>query len=93
MAVALLLAFVAWTPSVRTATPSVDLPALVVAAPSPPASFTRRSQGPTFSRSLSLYPASEFQDGFWGDPHRLLFEFTTLSERRRDPSFIGIAVE
>jgi hypothetical protein len=92
LAIAILLAFAAWTPTVRVTTPAVELPTLVVQGPTA-STFTRRDRSSTFTRGLSLYPSREFPDGFWGDPHQLLFEFSTLSERRRAATFAGIAVE
>jgi hypothetical protein len=61
----------------------VDLPAVVVATPSPP-SFRPVSGSPTFPRTFPLHRTGEFQDGIWGDTHTLLFEYSSLSERRRD---------
>ena len=92
LAVAVLLAFAAWTPTVRMTGSTVELPTLVVASP-PSTTFTRGRRGPTFSRSLSLFPSTDFQDGFWGDAHQLLFEYSSLSARRRDPAFAGISIQ
>ncbi len=83
LAVACLLTLAAWAPSL-TGPPTVELPALVVAEPPPPSS-TAPPGGSTFTGGLSLYPSGEFQDGIWGDAHALLFEYSSLSERRRGP--------
>ena len=92
MAVAILLAFAAWTPTIRLATPAVELPPLVVVQPSA-SSFTWNLRSPTFSRGLSLLPPTDFEDGFWGDPHLALFEYSSLSDRRRNQILAGISIE
>ncbi len=92
LAMAVLLALVAWSPGVKRPEPPVHLPAVVVQSPPAP-TFTPRAPGPTFSRGLSLLPSTDFQDGFWGDAHQLLFEFSTLSEKRRSSAFAGVAIE
>lgn len=85
LTMAVLMAFAAWTPrmsgSDRTA---LELPAVVVNE-RPERSFTPRARPPTFSRGLSLFTTADFQEGVWGDTHQLLFEYSSLSARRRGP--------
>jgi anti-sigma factor RsiW len=83
LAVAAFIALAAWTPLLDHRT-SVELPALVVSAP-PGSSVAPAPAPPTFSRSLSAFTSSEFQEGIWGDPHQLLFRYSTVSERRVGP--------
>jgi len=91
MAVAALLAFVAWTPlGVREAT--VDLPAIVVSRP-PTEAFTPRPRRPNFSRGPSFFTTADFQDGLWGDTHQILFEYSSLSGRRRGQALSRVGLQ
>lgn len=81
LAMAVLLALVAWTPRMAGPRVTLELPALVVAGP-PAQTFTPRARPPTFSRGVSFFTTADFQEGVWGDTHRLLFEYSSLSERR-----------
>lgn len=94
MAIAALLAFVAWTPrvGVEVQEVAVELPTLVVARP-PANSFTPRPRRPTFSRGPSLFTTADFQNGPWGDTHQLLFEYSSLSERRRGQVLFRASVQ
>ena len=85
MAVAILLSFIAWTPRPGAPRDTLDLPAIVVTGP-PVGDFTPSPRRPTFTRSTSFFTTADFQDGPWGDTHRLLFEYSVLSERRRSPT-------
>jgi predicted anti-sigma-YlaC factor YlaD len=91
LAIAVLMAVVAWIPTREGGLSGVDLPPLVVSAP-PPASVAPGYTPPTLSRSLSAFTSSEFQEGIWGDPHRLLFRYSPISERRQGvfPARLGL---
>jgi anti-sigma factor RsiW len=93
LAVALLLAAVAWTPRTGVGRPSIELPPVVVAAPPPPSSFTPPSRRSTFPRGPSVFTASGFLDGPWGDTHRVLFEYSSLSERRRSAVLSRVGIQ
>jgi hypothetical protein len=82
LAVAALLALSAWAPVVGATRPMSELPALIVQGPPPPTPVPDSAR-PTFSRSRSLFVTSEFREGIWGEPHQLLREYSSLSERRR----------
>jgi len=92
MAVAVLLAFTAWTPRAGGTVPSLELPPIVVAGP-PARSFTPGPRRSTFSRSPSFFTTADFQDGPWGDTHQLLFEYSTLSGRRRGPTLFRVGIQ
>ena len=92
MAVAALLAFVAWTPRVGNSGAGLELPAIVVARPPAP-TFTPRPRRPTFSRGSSLFTSVDFQDGLWGDTHQTLFEYSSLSGRRRGSSLSRVGLQ
>jgi hypothetical protein len=92
MAVAVLLAFTAWTPRAGETVPSLELPPIVVAGP-PARSFTPGPPRSTFSRSPSFFTTADFQDGPWGDTHQLLFEYSTLSGRRRGPALSRVGIQ
>jgi hypothetical protein len=91
-AVALLLAVAAWTPRTGVVRPSIELPPVVVAAPPPP-SFTPTPRRSTFPRGPSVFTAAGFQDGPWGDTHRVLFEYSSLSERRRSAVLSRVGIQ
>ncbi|MGD2123255.1 MAG: zf-HC2 domain-containing protein [Gemmatimonadota bacterium] len=92
LSVAALVAIAAWAPSIRLSTPIMDLPAVVVAEP-PAASFTPAQPRPTFPRNLSLFTTAEFQDGIWGDPHKLLREYSPILEHRRSQPLLRVGIE
>ena len=92
MAVALVLALAAWAPRAGTVVPSVELPALVVGAPRARI-FTSAPQWSTFSRDPSFFTTADFQDGPWGDTHQLLFEYSSLSERRRGLALTRVGIQ
>ena len=83
LAIAILVALSAWSPVVTVTTAAPELPAVVVAEPPTPA-FTLGSTTPTFSKSLSLFSDPEFQDAVWGSSHQVLFEYSPISDRRRN---------
>lgn len=91
-AVALLLAVAAWTPRNRVVQPSIELPPVLVAAPRP-APFTPTSRRSTFPRGPSVFTAAGFQDGPWGDTHQVLFEYSSLSERRRSAVLSRVGIQ
>jgi len=91
IAVAAFLAFVAWAPNgIREAV--VELPTIVVARP-PAEAFTPRPRRPTFSQGPSLFTTADFQDGLWGDTHQLLFEYSSLSGRRRGQALSRVGLQ
>ena len=90
--VAILLAFAAWTPRTGLVGTSVELPAVVVDAP-PTRSFTPGPRRSTFSRSRSFFTTAEFQDGPWGDTHQVLFEYSSLSGRHRNPAISRMGIQ
>jgi hypothetical protein len=93
VAMAALLAAVAWTPVFRRLPTAVELPPVVVEGQeTEPGPFTSQTPSSTFSRKHSPFAADHFEDGFWGDTHQLLFEYSTFSHRRRlaEPARIGI---
>jgi hypothetical protein len=94
LAVAALLAVAAWTPTLRGMGPTQgqETPLALEPVPEPPV-FTPPSEGSTFPRRLSPFTADNFQDGLWGDTHQLLFEFSSLSQRRRTTDLVRVGVE
>lgn len=91
LAVAVLLALSAWAPVITVTAPTLELPPLVAHAPH--VIFTPAFSGPTFSRNASVFPTTEFQDGFWGDSHQLLREYSNLSEPRRDYLLVRTGIQ
>jgi len=92
LAVAVVLAFAAWTPRAGFRGPSLELPAVVVTAP-PQRTFTPEHRRSTFPRGPSIFTTAEFEDGPWGDTHRLLFEYSSLSARRRSAILSGVGIQ
>lgn len=83
LAVAVLVALSAWSPVVKATAPAAELPPVVVAEPPPMPVFTPAPTAPTFSRGLSLFPDAGFPNAVWGNSHEVLFEYSTISDRRR----------
>jgi len=83
LAIAILVALSAWSPVMRVSAPAPELPPVVVVDPPPP-TFTPGLTSPTFSRNLSLFSDTEFQDAVWGSSHEVLFEYSPISDRRRN---------
>ena len=92
LAVAVLIALAAWTPRASMDGPRIELPAVIVAAPSA-TSFPRGFQRSTFSGRLSAFTTADFQDGPWGDTHQVLFQYSSLSERRRHGAPAGLGTQ
>jgi hypothetical protein len=92
LAVALLLGFAAWAPRADRGTGTLELPAVVVGPPTL-RTFTARHRRSTFPRGPSFFTTAEFQDGPWGDTHRILFEYSSLSERRRSAVLSEIGIQ
>lgn len=90
--VAILLAFAAWTPRTGIGGTSLELPAVVVDQP-PARSFTPSHRRPTFPRRPSFFTTADFQDGPWGDAHRVLFQYSSLSGRYRNPSLSRMGIQ
>ncbi len=91
LAIAVLLAVVAWTPRAGAPEASLEFPPVIVAGP-PAQSFTPGARTPTFFRGASFFATVNFQEGVWGDTHQVLFEYSSLSERRREQglSLVGL---
>lgn len=80
---AILLTIIAWYPSLRRATPEVNLPAIIVSGPPAPAPlFTTDVLGFPVGSSLNL------GSGLWSDPNTLLYEYSPMSERYRNNSVL-----
>lgn len=92
LTVALLLAVAAWSPRAGNRGSTLELPTVVVGAPRA-RTFTLVGQGPTFPGDPSFFTTADFQDGPWGDTHRLLFEYSSLSERRRGLALTRVGVQ
>ena len=92
MALAVLFAVIAWAPRAGADEPSVELPPVVVGGP-PLRTFTPSPRKSTFPRIPSFFTTADFQDGPWGDTHQLLFEYSSLSERRRGPSLSRVGIQ
>ncbi len=78
---AILLAFIAWSPSLGRSTPEVMLPAIIVSAP--PAGeplFTTDAFGMPVTAPRAL------GSGLWSNPNTLLYEYSPMSERSRNNS-------
>jgi hypothetical protein len=94
MAMAALLAIVAWTPAFRSTRPSAEVaPVLAEEVRSTQPIFTEPATPSTFFGKLSPVPSIRFEDGFWGDTHQLLFEYSSISERRRLGQAVPVAIE
>lgn len=92
LAVAAVLAIAAWAPRAGAGPATVELAPLVVAAPATD-SFTPAPRASTFFRDPSFITRVDFQDGPWGDTHQLLFEYSSLSERRRSTPLTRIGIQ
>lgn len=92
LAVALLLGFAAWAPRAEGGRQALELPAVVVSPPTD-RTFTAGRRPSTFQRGFSVFTTAEFQDGPWGDTHRLLFEYSSLSERRRSAALSEVGIQ
>jgi len=82
LSMTILMVLAAWAPLMGGDVPALELPAVVVARP-PAETFTPTPRAPTFSRGLSFFTTADFQEGVWGDTHQILFEYSSLSQRRR----------
>ena len=75
---AVVLAIVAWSPTLGCSTPQVDLAPIVVSGPPSPEPF---AAGP---RSFaSQEPAPGLKKELWSDPNAQLFEYSPMRERYR----------
>lgn len=92
VAIAVLLAVVAWTPRGGAPEVSLEFPAVMVAGP--PAQFSApEARAPGFSRGSSFFATADFQEGVWGDSHRILFEYSSLSDRRREQALSRLGLQ
>ena len=80
---AILLAVIAWYPSLGRATPEVSLPAIIVSAP--PAGEPLFS---TDAFGMPVMAPRAFGSGLWSDPNTLLYEYSPMSERSRNNSML-----
>jgi anti-sigma factor RsiW len=92
ISVAALVATAAWAPTTGMPAPTPELPAVVVAEP-PAGAFTPPEPAPTFRRNLSIFSETEFQDGIWGDSHKLLREYSPILDHRRSQPLIRVGIE
>ena len=83
LAIAILVALSAWSPVMSVTAPAPELPPVVVVDPPPP-TFTPGPTSPTFSRNLSLFSGTEYQNAVWGSSHEVLFEYSPIADRRRN---------
>ncbi len=84
LGMAILLTAVAWSPTMGSSVPEVELPAIVVSGPpmlDPPLDPDAAGLMPVSSG----VPASSglFQGGLWSDAKSLLYEYSPMSERYR----------
>lgn len=91
-AMAVLVAFAAWAPRAGARGPALELPTLVVGAPRA-RTFTLTAHGSTFPGDPAFFTTADFQDGPWGETHRLLFEYSSLSERRRGLALTRVGIQ
>ena len=92
LAVAVLVSLSAWAPRMDHSPHTVELPVVVVGDP-PADVFTPARATPTFSRNLSIFSTTEFQDGIWGDSHDLLREYSPILDRRREQAMVRFGIE
>ena len=59
----------------------------------PAAAFTPAEPTPTFPKNLSIFTETEFQDGIWGDSHKLLREYSPILDHRRSQPLIRVGIE
>ena len=76
---AIVLAIVAWAPTLGRSTAEVDLAPIVVSGPP--------SREPTFAAGTGSFtpwePALSLEKGLWSDPNALLYEYSPMRERYR----------
>jgi len=84
-AVAVLMAAVAWSPTLRPRTPQVQVPAIVAAPPSEVRSASRRIALP--DPGLRLRTLERLPDELWSSDAGLLYEYSPLRARYSGASF------
>ena len=76
---AVVLAIVAWSPTLGRSTAEVDLAPIVVSGPP--------SREPTFAAGTGSFTPWELtlslEKGLWSDPNALLYEYSPMRERYR----------
>ncbi len=93
LAMAILLTAVAWSPTIGSGVPEVQLPAIIVSGPptfDPLLDPRLDPDAAAFMPVSSSVPASSglFPGGLWSDAKNLLYEYSPMSERyrgQRDP--------
>jgi hypothetical protein len=80
---ALVLAAVAWAPTLRPSAPEVLLPVIEVSRPPMP---LRYRSAPAYPFNASRVSHAARPAGFWDDAPTLLFENSILSHRSRNSS-------
>ncbi len=76
---AIVLAIVAWSPTLKRSTVRVDLAPIVVSGPpSPQPAFPALT-----GRFIPREPVLDLQKGLWSDPTALLYEYSPMHERYR----------
>ncbi len=78
VAAAALLAAVIWTPTLFEATPTIELPEIVVDAPPPESRVGELSARSFAGGSPRVEPTSLAERDFWSGSNALLFEYTPL---------------
>ena len=77
--VAVVLAIVAWSPTLKRSTVQVDLAPIVVSGPpSPQPAFPALT-----GRFIPREPVLDLQKGLWSDPNALLYEYSPMRQRYR----------
>jgi hypothetical protein len=89
LGMAILLTAIAWSPTIGSGVPEVELPAIVVSGP-PMLDPLLDPDGAGLMPVSSGVPASSglFPGGLWSDAKSLLYEYSPMSERyrgQRDP--------
>ena len=77
--VAVVLAIVAWSPTLKRSTVQVDLAPIVVSGPPSPQPAFPVLTGRFIPRELVL----DLQKGLWSDPNALLYKYSPMRERYR----------
>ena len=79
--IAIVLALIAWSPTLGRSTPQVALAPIVVSGPSPEPVF------PVVTGGLApLQPALDLMKELWSDPNALLYEYSPMRDRYRTES-------
>jgi len=84
LVMAILLTAVAWSPTLGSGVPEVDLPAIVVSGPPLLDPLFESDAAGAMPVSFDVSASSGlFPGGLWSDARRLLFEYSPMSGRNR----------